>query len=128
MQTVAPEPPSHEITPESVYLRRREFPKTARPWTIEVTGGVAGGACDHLDKVLDTSTGVRAMAAFASACVRRGSPAAIHFIWRVKIDVSQPLTYATVLATLLLVRVLFWVAGHRARLLAHDQKGRTLPA
>jgi sulfoxide reductase catalytic subunit YedY len=27
MQTVAPEPPSHEITPESVYVRRREFLK-----------------------------------------------------------------------------------------------------
>ena len=25
MQTVAPEPPGHEITPESVYVRRREF-------------------------------------------------------------------------------------------------------
>ena len=25
MRTVAPEPPSHEITPESVYVRRREF-------------------------------------------------------------------------------------------------------
>ena len=27
MQAVAPEPPSHEITPESVYVRRREFIK-----------------------------------------------------------------------------------------------------
>ena len=27
MHTVAPEPPSHEITPESVYVRRREFIK-----------------------------------------------------------------------------------------------------
>jgi len=31
--------------------------------------------------------------------------AAIHFIWRVKIDVSQPVTYAAVLVMLLLVRV-----------------------
>jgi sulfoxide reductase heme-binding subunit YedZ len=35
--------------------------------------------------------------------------AAIHFIWRVKIDVSQPLTYALVLLTLLAVRVAFWL-------------------
>jgi sulfoxide reductase catalytic subunit YedY len=28
MQTIAPEPPSREITPESVYVRRREFIKT----------------------------------------------------------------------------------------------------
>jgi sulfoxide reductase heme-binding subunit YedZ len=43
-----------------------------------------------------------------------GVLAAIHFIWRVKIDVSQPLTYAGVLAALLLVRVLFWIASRRA--------------
>jgi sulfoxide reductase heme-binding subunit YedZ len=43
-----------------------------------------------------------------------GVLAAIHFIWRVKIDVSQPLTYAAVLAILLLVRVLFWAASRRA--------------
>jgi sulfoxide reductase catalytic subunit YedY len=27
MQTIAPEPPGREITPESVYVRRREFIK-----------------------------------------------------------------------------------------------------
>src|SRR3954447_19115639 len=27
MKTFAPEPPSHEITPESIYVRRREFIK-----------------------------------------------------------------------------------------------------
>jgi sulfoxide reductase heme-binding subunit YedZ len=43
-----------------------------------------------------------------------GVLAAIHFIWRVKIDVSQPLTYAAVLTILLLVRVLFWIASRRA--------------
>jgi len=37
-----------------------------------------------------------------------GALAAIHFIWRVKIDVSQPLTYAVVLGALLGIRVLFW--------------------
>jgi len=35
--------------------------------------------------------------------------AAIHFIWRVKIDVSQPLTYALVVLTLLAVRAVFWL-------------------
>jgi sulfoxide reductase heme-binding subunit YedZ len=42
-----------------------------------------------------------------------GVLAAIHFIWRVKVDVSQPLTYASALCLLLLVRVLFWIASRR---------------
>jgi sulfoxide reductase heme-binding subunit YedZ len=37
-----------------------------------------------------------------------GVLAVIHFIWRVKIDVSQPLTYAWIVLALLLVRVVFW--------------------
>jgi sulfoxide reductase heme-binding subunit YedZ len=40
-----------------------------------------------------------------------GVLAVIHFIWRVKIDLSQPLIYAGVLAALLLVRVVFWLRG-----------------
>lgn len=39
----------------------------------------------------------------------------IHFTWRVKRDVSEPLTYAIVLGTFLLVRV---VASLRSRLSA----------
>lgn len=42
-----------------------------------------------------------------------GVLAAIHFIWRVKIDVSQPLTYAAALGVLLVVRVLFWMVSRR---------------
>ncbi len=38
-----------------------------------------------------------------------GVLAIIHFIWRVKIDVSQPLTYAAILGALLLVRVALWL-------------------
>src|SRR5262249_54466013 len=38
-----------------------------------------------------------------------GALAVVHFIWRVKIDVSQPLTYATILALLLAVRLFFWL-------------------
>ena len=41
-----------------------------------------------------------------------GLLAATHFIWRVKIDVSQPLTYAAALGVLLLVRVAFWLRRH----------------
>lgn len=37
-----------------------------------------------------------------------GALAVLHFIWRVKLDVTQPLIYAGVLATLLAVRVVFW--------------------
>jgi sulfoxide reductase heme-binding subunit YedZ len=32
--------------------------------------------------------------------------AVVHFIWRVKRDISEPMTYAAVLATLLLIRVM----------------------
>jgi DMSO/TMAO reductase YedYZ heme-binding membrane subunit len=35
--------------------------------------------------------------------------AVIHFIWRVKIDVSQPVTYAVALGVLLAIRIAFWV-------------------
>ncbi|HEY3117984.1 MAG TPA: protein-methionine-sulfoxide reductase heme-binding subunit MsrQ [Chloroflexota bacterium] len=38
---------------------------------------------------------------------------AVHFIWRVKADISQPLTYAIILGSLLGVRLLFWLAKHR---------------
>jgi sulfoxide reductase heme-binding subunit YedZ len=38
-----------------------------------------------------------------------GVLAIIHFVWRVKIDISQPLLYGIVLGTLLLVRVAFWL-------------------
>ena len=39
--------------------------------------------------------------------------AAIHFVWRVKIDVAQPVSYAAVLAVLLGVRVAFWASARR---------------
>jgi sulfoxide reductase heme-binding subunit YedZ len=35
--------------------------------------------------------------------------AAIHFIWRVKLDVSQPLTYAIIVALLLAIRFVWWL-------------------
>ena len=38
-----------------------------------------------------------------------GALAVLHFVWRVKIDVSQPLTYAFVLAGLLGLRLLWWI-------------------
>lgn len=40
-----------------------------------------------------------------------GLLAVIHFIWRVKIDVSQPVTYAAALGVLLAIRVAFWLNG-----------------
>jgi methionine sulfoxide reductase heme-binding subunit len=42
-----------------------------------------------------------------------GILAVIHFVWRVKIDLSQPLLYGTILAALLLVRVAFWLRRRR---------------
>lgn len=38
-----------------------------------------------------------------------GALAAVHFVWRVKADVSQPLTYAVILAILLAMRLLWWL-------------------
>ena len=38
----------------------------------------------------------------------------VHFIWRVKADISQPLTYAIILGSLLGVRVLFWLGKRRS--------------
>jgi len=43
-----------------------------------------------------------------------GVLAVVHFIWRVKIDVSQPLIYASVLGVLLLVRVVVWLRQRSA--------------
>jgi sulfoxide reductase heme-binding subunit YedZ len=58
-----------------------------------------------------------------------GLLAAIHFIWRVKVDVTQPLTYATVLSALLATRLLFWLASRRsATAAARREKRRTLAA
>lgn len=48
-----------------------------------------------------------------------GALAVLHFIWRVKLDVTQPLIYAGVLAALLAVRVVFW---RRARS-EHERRG-----
>jgi sulfoxide reductase heme-binding subunit YedZ len=39
--------------------------------------------------------------------------AVLHFVWRVKIDVSQPVVYAGALAALLSVRLVFWVGARR---------------
>jgi sulfoxide reductase heme-binding subunit YedZ len=38
-----------------------------------------------------------------------GALAVLHFIWRVKIDLSQPLTYAVIVAALLGIRAVFWL-------------------
>jgi sulfoxide reductase heme-binding subunit YedZ len=38
-----------------------------------------------------------------------GVLAIIHFVWRVKIDLSQPLIYGSILGALLLVRVALWL-------------------
>jgi sulfoxide reductase heme-binding subunit YedZ len=55
-----------------------------------------------------------------------GVLAVIHFFWRVKIDVSQPLVYAGVVTALLLVRVIFWLPGfaRARRALAQDTTTR----
>jgi sulfoxide reductase heme-binding subunit YedZ len=42
-----------------------------------------------------------------------GILAVVHFLWRVKLDISQPLTYAIVLGTLLATRLVFWIRRRR---------------
>ena len=42
-----------------------------------------------------------------------GVLAVVHFIWRVKSDLSQPLVYACALAVLLGVRAAFWLVERR---------------
>lgn len=47
-----------------------------------------------------------------------GALAAVHFIWRVKLDISQPLIYAAIFASLMGLRLVLWLrkrsAGSRA--------------
>jgi methionine sulfoxide reductase heme-binding subunit len=43
-----------------------------------------------------------------------GALAVIHFIWRVKIDVSQPLIYAAIFAAFIAVRLAFWLRKRAA--------------
>jgi len=38
-----------------------------------------------------------------------GALAAVHFIWRVKLDVTQPLIYAAIFATLIALRLAWWL-------------------
>ena len=40
-----------------------------------------------------------------------GGLAVLHFVWRVKLDVTQPLLYGAVLAALLAVRLIYWQRG-----------------
>jgi len=40
-----------------------------------------------------------------------GGLAVLHFVWRVKLDVTQPLLYGAVLAALLAVRLAYWQRG-----------------
>jgi methionine sulfoxide reductase heme-binding subunit len=42
-----------------------------------------------------------------------GVLAVVHFIWRVKIDIAQPLTYAWIVAALLMVRVVVWLRARQ---------------
>jgi sulfoxide reductase heme-binding subunit YedZ len=42
-----------------------------------------------------------------------GALAVLHFIWRVKLDVSQPLVYATILGVLLALRLVIWLRRRR---------------
>lgn len=44
-----------------------------------------------------------------------GGLAVLHFIWRVKIDLSQPLTYGVILAIFLAIRVFFWLRKRDAK-------------
>jgi sulfoxide reductase heme-binding subunit YedZ len=53
-----------------------------------------------------------------------GLLAVIHFIWRVKIDISQPITYAAALGLLIAIRGAFWL---NARLRSTPATSTTSP-
>lgn len=57
-----------------------------------------------------------------------GALAVLHFIWRVKIDVSQPLMYAAILAALLATRAVFWLRGRAKKRAAVAGSGTTARA
>lgn len=42
-----------------------------------------------------------------------GALAAVHFIWRVKLDLSQPLIYAAIFASLIALRLAIWLRKRR---------------
>ncbi len=42
-----------------------------------------------------------------------GALAAVHFVWRVKLDVSQPLIYAAIFASLIALRLAMWLRKQR---------------
>jgi len=53
-----------------------------------------------------------------------GVLAVIHFLWRVKIDITQPLIYGSVLAVLLLVRLVIWQRARSQAAAAPAPKSR----
>lgn len=54
-----------------------------------------------------------------------GVLAVIHFIWRVKADLSQPLIYASLLGGLLAVRVVIWFWQRQTEAAAPPKTGRS---
>ncbi len=59
--------------------------------------------------------GLRRWKALHRLAYLAGVLAAVHFLWRVKLDIRQPLLYALVLGALLLVRVVDAVRTRRAK-------------
>lgn len=55
-----------------------------------------------------------------------GILAVIHFLWRVKIDITQPLIYGVILGALLLVRLVIWQRG-RVRTASSATAGQRRP-
>lgn len=56
-----------------------------------------------------------------------GVLAVVHFLWRVKIDLTQPLLYAGVLGALLAVRAAFWLRQRSATRASPAPSGSTPP-
>ncbi len=52
----------------------------------------------------------------------------IHFIWRVKADLRQPLVFLLILATLMAVRVVFWLARLRSGRAPRQRTAAPIPA
>src|SRR5947199_358174 len=101
------------VRPVARARRARGQPLVPLPW---LKPGIFIGALVLLAPLALTSTtasirrlGYRRWQRLHQLAYLAGILAVVHFIWRVKIDVSQPLLYAAVLGALLMVRVVAWL-------------------
>ena len=104
------DPAEREVTPEALYLRRREFLRGA----LTTAGAVAGALLVPL-AITSTRGWIRRLGRRWTTLHRLAYVAAVaavvHYWWLVKADVRAPLWYAGVLATLFVARLAYRFRG-----------------